>query len=219
MEKHGPWCNTRVWPTKCYTCREQVFFFTCNHGSEVFFDELGPPWPIHDCDISWTRKLKRTTDQTGKITVELGEGITISRVPNSFQIDKKIIHQVRRSKEPEKPAPFIAIEPEKETTCSVIGILREIILDACPFKKYGLPDTPIGRAMLNQIAKQKMGRITVHVPPSTGIESKSFSLWIPFALIQDRRITRGRIVSLTLETVKIHKHGYVWFSDEFDVRG
>lgn len=27
-----------------------VFFYSCDHGSMVFFDKLGAPWPIHDCE-------------------------------------------------------------------------------------------------------------------------------------------------------------------------
>ena len=45
---HGPWCNTRTFPTNCQSW-SQVFFFQCDHGSRVFFDELGGDWPVHDC--------------------------------------------------------------------------------------------------------------------------------------------------------------------------
>lgn len=31
------------------TCGQQVFYFTCDCGCEVFFDALGAPWPKHQC--------------------------------------------------------------------------------------------------------------------------------------------------------------------------
>ena len=34
---------------RCPVCGQQVFFYSNQHGSRVFFDELGPPWPKHPC--------------------------------------------------------------------------------------------------------------------------------------------------------------------------
>ena len=34
---------------KCPVCGDAVFFYANQHGSRVFFDDLGPPWPKHPC--------------------------------------------------------------------------------------------------------------------------------------------------------------------------
>jgi len=34
---------------ECPVCQQPVFFYQNAHGSRVFFDELGPPWPKHPC--------------------------------------------------------------------------------------------------------------------------------------------------------------------------
>jgi len=34
---------------RCPECRAQVFFYQSDNGGRVFFDELGPPWPMHGC--------------------------------------------------------------------------------------------------------------------------------------------------------------------------
>lgn len=47
--QHGWWCNAHTYPTHCKYCGAPVFFFTCDCGSKVFFDALGPPWPEHRC--------------------------------------------------------------------------------------------------------------------------------------------------------------------------
>lgn len=36
----------------CPVCGAEVFFYRNEHGSRVFFDELGPPWPKHPCTDS-----------------------------------------------------------------------------------------------------------------------------------------------------------------------
>lgn len=33
----------------CPVCGARVFYYENAHGSRVFFDELGPPWPKHPC--------------------------------------------------------------------------------------------------------------------------------------------------------------------------
>ncbi len=34
---------------KCPVCGNAVYFYANEHGSRVFFDHLGPPWPKHGC--------------------------------------------------------------------------------------------------------------------------------------------------------------------------
>lgn len=45
-----------IWSNRCLThnalcpvCKQAVFFYRNEHGSAVFFDELGPPWSKHPC--------------------------------------------------------------------------------------------------------------------------------------------------------------------------
>ena len=215
---HGAWCGARTWPTRCPECSEDVFFFMCNCGCKVFFDDLGPPWPDHDCDTSWTRRLKRTTDETGRITVELSEGITVIRTPESFGIEEGVISGARISHKNQAPEPIVKIEPKKGTRKSYVGILREISRQVRPLEFYELDDTTMAIAMLGPIGAQDMGRITVHVPAPTG-EFESFTLWIPSDLLRDPRIVRGITVSLALESVEIPGEGLAWFSNEFEVMG
>ena len=47
--RHGPRCNARTYPTTCRRCRSRVFYFSCDCGSLVFFDNLGPRWSGHNC--------------------------------------------------------------------------------------------------------------------------------------------------------------------------
>ena len=68
---HGSWCNTETQPMICRYCRERVFYFPCDCGCKVFFEDLGHPWTEHNCpqrqealdaDVkrvirNWVRKL------------------------------------------------------------------------------------------------------------------------------------------------------------------
>ena len=46
---HGAWCNTDTSPSNCKHCGARVYYFTCDCGCKVFFEDLGPPWDKHNC--------------------------------------------------------------------------------------------------------------------------------------------------------------------------
>lgn len=46
LSASGTWVN----PTAhCPECGADVFFYSNEYGSRVYFDDLGPPWPKHPC--------------------------------------------------------------------------------------------------------------------------------------------------------------------------
>ncbi len=215
MPTHGEWCGARTWKTLCPTCGEQVYFFMCNCGCRVYFDDLGNPWPIHDCDTSWTRKLIRTTDETGTITVRLSEGINVIRPSKSIDLDAKVIERVKLKRISEDSNNITSVNPKMSENINITGVLREIFKEVDPFVKFNLPKTDMAYAFLGPIGKQSSGKITVHVH-SNSIES--FTTWIPSCLINDSRIKTGLTVFLILKCQKI-KDEKVWFCDCFEVLG
>ena len=218
---HGKWCGTRTWPTSCSSCSAEVFYFSCNHGSKVFFDDLGPPWPIHDCHESWARGLKRFTDDNGDTVVELKPGITVTRSlakPASFEVQQSVVSEALRKKKTRAPDPIVPVEPEREMAESHIGLLREMRPHVDPVKAFRVPDTAMGRASLGSIGKQRMGRITVHVPyPDEDDYVESFTSWVPARILQDPRVKRGVTVALDLKRIHIVGRGYTWYCDSLKV--
>lgn len=54
-----------TWPTTCFItqgCNASVYGHTNGYGDFVLFDDLGPPWPIHDCYLN--RLVTSTTAAT-----------------------------------------------------------------------------------------------------------------------------------------------------------
>lgn len=43
----------------CPVCGDSVFFYQNSHGSRVFFDSLGPPWPKHWCTDNRAEGVRR----------------------------------------------------------------------------------------------------------------------------------------------------------------
>jgi hypothetical protein len=50
VPNHGPNCEqVKCHPMRCSNCGRKVHYWSCTCGSIVFFDQLGPDWPKHDC--------------------------------------------------------------------------------------------------------------------------------------------------------------------------
>ena len=47
-----------TYPTSCWWCEGDVYFFRDENGGCALFDALGPPWPIHDC---WEDHVRRSS--------------------------------------------------------------------------------------------------------------------------------------------------------------
>jgi hypothetical protein len=193
-----------------------VFYFSCECGSAVFFDELGEPWPIHDCDTSWARGLQRIRDPDGRITVRLSQYVTVTRRPQFTGIDPDLVARARRLDS--TPPPIVAISATAGIRRDVLGILREIYRGRDPLKSFGLNDTAMSRAMLGRLGKQPVGQITVHAPSPETLQQESFTAFVPSAVIADPRIDRGIAVLAQVTGVTVVDKA-VWFCDGLSVVG
>ena len=70
----------------CPVCGDRVFYYKNTHGSSVFFDELGPPWPKHPCTDAngrygnFSSVAVKVTDRDYKWKLEKWEPISIDKV-------------------------------------------------------------------------------------------------------------------------------------------
>jgi hypothetical protein len=60
---------------RCPACGDPVFYYQNEHGSRVFFDEIGPPWPRHPCtsrfEITGRNLSPRTEPDVSEISAWL----------------------------------------------------------------------------------------------------------------------------------------------------
>lgn len=216
---HGWWCRARTWPTKCPRCSAPVFFFHCNCGSKVFFDELGPPWPPHDCGTSWARNLPRTKDEDGGITVKIGEGVTIHRAPESFKVDASTISCGKRRVD--RTDPIVAVKPEDSSgKVTIIGILREKQSEVDPVRALALPGAnAIVAASLGPISEGKWGKVTVHEPLSSKDSLLSYTIWVRTKFIIHATNSKGVTIATDIHSHPILGYDAIWVCDSYEVLG
>ena len=235
---HGPGCETTTWPTDCPTCGQPVFYFSCTCGSGVFFDALGPPWPIHrddgddsgDADTwpDWLLSVQLTVADDGSITAALPDlGVSIVRPGNAPpDTDTPPSNHRRRSKRPRRnrqrrPDPIVAVPPDRSATRTFTGTLNEIIpvirLTALGYADDGPMAAAMARAILEHRWADRFGRITVYTPRQGTNQLESYTALIPANLISNPRISRGTRVAVKLTGLDVSDRRRDWYCDDFRV--
>lgn len=212
---HGAWCGSHTWPTRCHRCSASIFYFGCECGSRVLFDELGPPWPRHDCDRSWSGGLTRTVTDSGEVRVALASDVTAVRPGPSFDVEEDALRRVVSRKA--SPDPIIAMDPPPGAREEVLGVLREVTVEVDPHTKLGVARSTMGAAALGPMGHGPMGRITVHTSsPEEDDLIESFTSWVPTQAIED--LKRDVTVSVVLESVSVlGVRSPVWFCSALTV--
>ena len=214
---HGWWCNSVTYPTKCPSCGDRVFFFRCDHGSAVFFDVLGEPWPEHDCETSWTRNLTRWKDSSGAINVELTPGVTVRRPPEGG-IDAGVARKGKHRSQ--RPDPIKAIEPDSEAKCAIFGVLREkrVVVDVAVALKLPSAST-MASAFLGPLGKGRWGKVTVHAQSPDEDVLHSYTAWVPSEALSRLVCGNGSVVAVDLRSVAVPGVGRFWVGRAFEVIG
>ena len=215
---HGYWCNAVTWNTKCPGCKEPVFFFHCNCGSKVFFDSLGHPWPIHDCEISWTRNLSRIRNGAGGVTVEIAPGITAQRAPEGSIHPDVATRARQRARQPD---PIVAVLPVHHLDeVNVMGVLRErrVQVDVAQTLKLDGTSAMIS-GFLGPLGKGRWGKVTIHQPSPTEDTLHSYTAWVPSKTLSGVRGSTGVTVAATMFAHSMPGVETFWVCRHYEVLG
>lgn len=170
---HGSWCNARAWPTRCRYCGNDVFFFTCDHGCKVFFNELGPPWPLHACTeylatVVGRAQLERFMRQNGRYDPH--------DPATSLALDT--VYGARIRDHATRPPAFqtVRVEPADNATVSGLGVIR--YMHACQDVAawLGAADCgPMGHALLGELARGEWWQVTLVTGDLAVADLKSYT--------------------------------------------
>ena len=208
---HGTWCHTKTFPTTCKICGVDVFYFQCDCDSRVFFDELGPPWPIHDClDNSEPSAPRPSSDayfkSTQGVTLTVqgkDDGLLSGMTRFNGSIDSDIIHRVKESQSSTRNTS--AIPPysggKSETHTGVVTHTSEISLES----KFGIaPDSVGARAISRKLGGLRVTQITIQVDEiaADAEDYLSYTFWCKPGLVP-KTLARHSVISATIAPTDI----------------
>lgn len=212
---HGWWCNARTYRTHCKYCGDPVFFFTCDCGCKVFFDELGWPWPEHRCTQYLIEQYGREfVERAMSVQMMLpGRSAAEHRIASDYA---DVVHQ--RHETPRPPLPHIVrCDPfEGQKACDV-GIVREIIPQTDVSKKMDIAnDSVFGIQILGPLARDKFGQLTIHTGDLAHEDAKSYTCFVSQRFLRDSGIIRGDVVFFELRALSIPGRRVVWLCERLE---
>ncbi len=223
---HGSWCNTRTFPTNCPTCNSSVFFFQCDHESRVFFDDLGPPWPVHRCLGSRVSAGSLAPRPSGKTAWTRLEGITFSaRDPNHgllqgmrrFKVDGEIIQRVKRTESLSRET--MRIDPFDKQKESLIGVVSDV--HYLPMtNNLGIDPDSVGATFIEQqLGDTDVKQVTILVDESDidqdALDLMSYTAWCPKDV--SSQLKKGTIVKAMAEATDFLGIGHRWVIKSLEI--
>lgn len=223
VPRHGVGCSTRTFPTKCSRCGDDVFFFSCTCGSKVFFDELGWPWPEHNCEFSssdrrWAKGRPKTKLSGGGMRAEISDSVTLTRPPERpirrWNIDAAVADAARRDALSRQSHAIESVPPGADWDVEITGVVREVNSQVDVYRRLKLPRTALSEGFLGVLGTGRWARMTVHVLDSV---IYSYSLWIPVSFLPPGGVRLGVTVSAVLRRLDVAGRAREWVCRRFDV--
>ena len=182
--RHGFWCGARTIPFRCRYCgTNPIFWFSCNCGCSVLWDDLGWPWPKHRCHRPRSAEV--------------------------VEVEDEVVEDARR---PWLPRDMVARRAERSNQrARAEGVVADLHPERNAHRKFRVPDTAVGSALLGPLGGGGMGQVTLHClraaesgrPPIR----ESVTAWGPTA--QLRGLERREAVRVGLRSHRI-KEETVW---------
>ena len=227
---HGHWCNTRTYPTQCKRCKSRVFFFQCDHESRVFFDQLGHPWPIHECFL---RRMRRRDGAAGpprpsgkrawNTLVDVSEsreaedsGLLTGMKRYPAGIDVASISRKSSQGADQSPAQTVAIDPIGNTKTEYLSGIVHDVTHVSLLDKLGIGSDTIGAHILGQTFPElEVVQITVLVNDFEAEDMFSYTAWFR-PTDEAKSISKGHFVSAAFRTEDILIAGRRWIGEDLE---
>lgn len=222
---HGYLCHAKTFPLNCKDCGDRIFFFQCDCGCRVLFDDLGPPWPQHRCgddspapphnptDADFYRAMQGVTESVRPKGYDLLPGMARFR----GSIDASIVGSVRRSAS--KTRDIMRIDPMGGAE-EHVGVVARVGAVSLTDKRGAAPDSVGARQAAEMLGGLTVTQLTIHVDEiATDPDAEdilSYTIWLnPQGL--PKSLTEGAIVSIAIRPIEILGMGRKWVADRLEV--
>ncbi len=209
---HGPSCVTQSFPIDCPTCGVKVFFLKCNHGSKVFFDSVGSPWPIHLCfDNGELQSLiNDLTDINGNYHDEIADRIQQYIHQTGEHISDDTIRRIQeRLGKARQLFRIIQVQPNNEIH-AVTGIVMNVDRNINLYRRFNLDKNDISKQLLGGLANESFAAITIREYVRELNIAKDYVVLVSSVLINHLHIKKNTEVVVSFEFRNILHRANIW---------
>jgi hypothetical protein len=188
---HREDCVTKIWPTTCPECGEDVYFFSCTCGSKVYFDLPHPPWNPHEnrCIPYLIRYLTEEEHISGlRVRQIVEEYSRTSGIPIPPDIHRRLVALENKGKT------GIVINKVAPTNkeCDIVGKIIEVKWQVNFIKRLRYSDNAIGRGLLGKLVKDSYVEVTIREDPDEETRyCNQYEFFVPLKIFEQSGLKQG----------------------------
>lgn len=193
-------CNAKTYKTKCIYCGRTVYFFSCDCGSKIYFDELGGNWKRHYCEEYIQYAIKtQGSDDLFDLKKSLAQQIEIDYANINIEPDHINDEHIMK------------INPALEKIQD-IGFIKNIKTNIDIFKYSNENKTDFNIISLNGIDYQNLCLLTIQVKDRIKKTIEEYECFIEKAKLSELSINDE--VEFSIRGKSIFFNITVWIIDE-----
>jgi len=182
----------------CKYCGQQIFYFSCDCGSKVFFDELCSDWPEHDCTGYYSEPIEDKVSNSE--VIKYNEKISWTLI-TADEIDEGYKEKINVNKKYlySSNVPILFIESKKDKNITITGTVTEIVNTIDIYKIFNLKDNnTIGANLVKEFTKGTYQQITIHTYNLEERNKDSYTALVLESVMKKQNIGKKDTVILNL---------------------
>lgn len=215
MYYHTP---RRFW-TRCQFCNQRVFYYENDNGSKVFFDDVGHPWPKHNCPERQAKlRTRKPSSQAGWLKVEHGRQIKSISSSHNRRRNRPAYGESPRAKRDKRQGGISKKIAQHGSTVSCQGAIAFMNETADIFKKANLQPGSIGASLLGRFAQEPLVQLTVHrrIHSQKRGQKLSFTFFLRRSITKKLNLKKGMQVAVQLRGVVATPSHPIWVCDQIN---
>lgn len=213
---HSSFCISRAFTTFCPDCRDTVFFFSCNCGSKVYFNDLGEPWPIHRC----RNRLVREAIEMLRLNDRLSHAEVYARVDvlakeRGFEIPQEVLEMLEvelgRRKKPFKIISVADLSGFADVSGKVMQVNRQVSFRS----RLNIDlENPMHAALAGDLLKHEYAEVIIRESPDKNNCSIEFTVYLKSSLLRGQQFPLGKTLLANIAPLK-NELRRLWEISEF----
>ena len=201
---HRDSCLTKAFPTNCPDCAEEVWYFSCNCGSKVYFTHLGWPWDEHKCK----NRVLREAIQLIKISDRLSDEEIYSRIDlfskeRGWDIPESIVELLDNELVKRRYPLKVSLIMNLTNISDVSGKVMEINRDVSFIKRLKIdPNKPIQRSLAGDLLLKSYSEIIVRENPNEKNECSEYRLYAEKDYLKRNPININKTILANIKKMK-----------------
>ena len=188
---HGPFCETLIYETTCWSCQQEIYVLQCSCGSAVLFDDIGRPWPKHVCAGTGNAGGIGGSGLSGWQAIDVlqahGAPITHEIMKKAFPNDRQEKPKIDPTLETKKISPRVG---EKKDSLLVVRELHEHTKKIKDIQNL----SDMGMKMLGLDPKKRYRQITL--VDNSVRPNRSYTALVPDHLVYDVEVNKIVMVEM-----------------------